>query len=426
MLYTEHFASCLEKYPECRTYLERVCAAWSRYKRLPQRIVLRLQCSAVPVEIAMLFGVASLHLTRGNVLCLIPQHLFSTGSEQEINDWIQAVHISCGMVFKPATKVKAACPIDTISQRWSLMFPDLAPLLPYLKYSSLSGQVDKTKIPAQWVVAGQIVQFLKGNQESLTVSDLGGRFCHDSKALRTGELIGMVADWLTVLDFGIDGFSFPSDNRLRRIMRAETLSRHGIVENRGAITVIVYGSLVYTKDDKKFTLIADAAIQGEAAVLTLENLDRISAFHASPTSAIITCENESPFFNLVRQRHQALILYTKGFPNGAVKTLYRCLAEAFPGLPRLHWGDTDFAGLQIAAMLHTIAPLSLWRCDLASLQQHVASLLPLDQNQSLVCRSFLDRNPQFPFFKELEFTLKNGWLEQEQYSGNEKNQAMNV
>ena len=80
-----------------------------------------------------------------------------------------------------------------------------------------------------------------------------------------------------------------------------------------------------------------------------------------------------------------------------------------------HWGDSDPAGLRIAAIMHAIYQLQLFRCDLQDLQKHKPFLIPLSQKQKDIGLHLLATTPDFPFADELMFSLENGWLEQENW-----------
>jgi hypothetical protein len=96
-----------------------------------------------------------------------------------------------------------------------------------------------------------------------------------------------------------------------------------------------------------------------------------------------------------------------------VRKLYQFLAPLAASC--CHWGDSDPAGLRIGAILHRIHPLVLWRCELASLERHQGRLLSLTGVQAKNGRTILENEANFPFIRELVFTLEHGWLEQENW-----------
>ena len=115
----------------------------------------------------------------------------------------------------------------------------------------------------------------------------------------------------------------------------------------------------------------------------------------------------------MRQKADACILFTSGFPGSAVCKIYELLAPQ--AVSCLHWGDTDPNGLHIASILNSIYPLELFRCDIETLRQHAQHLLPLSEKQQQRAALILQNNQLFPFRKELVYTLENGWLEQENW-----------
>jgi hypothetical protein len=132
---------------------------------------------------------------------------------------------------------------------------------------------------------------------------------------------------------------------------------------------------------------------------------------ATGTPRLISCENEAPFSRLIREKSTDCLLFTSGFPNSAVHKLYALLAPRARDC--LHWGDTDPNGLYIASLLFAIHPLSLYRCDLATIKRHTGHLLPLTARQRERAQTILNTMEAFPFPDELACTLASGWMEQE-------------
>lgn len=116
------------------------------------------------------------------------------------------------------------------------------------------------------------------------------------------------------------------------------------------------------------------------------------------------------------------MIYTKGFPNAAVYTLFKLITTHNPTIERFHWGDTDLAGLQIASIFNKIAPLRLWRCGLIDVMRHKDSLIKTGKDEKERIVMFMENNSDFPFREVLEFSSNNGWLEQEQYTAEVKHQ----
>ena len=124
---------------------------------------------------------------------------------------------------------------------------------------------------------------------------------------------------------------------------------------------------------------------------------------------ILTCENESPFNNLIRSPENKALIYTAGYPNSAVKRFIFLFNDKHEFL---HWGDSDPEGLEIAAILHKIKPLQLYRCGITDCQRLKSYLKPLTTRKQNRAKKMLEAG-NCPFKQALEFTLQYGWLEQE-------------
>ncbi len=409
----EHFSFYHKKFPECSTYFQLLCSAWKKYGRIPERLTLKSNTTSIDPCLVELFGRGSLNLSKIGTVSLITSRLFEHYSDEDIEQWIKNIHEVAGIAFtykKSNEQITAAN--NLAIEKWKLMFPDLTILSPLL-IPSLSKTTDE--LLKFWIAAAAIVRFLKDNSDAITVSDLGARFCSDSKALRSGELITTVADWLVFLDTGIQLNSSELDSSSRKALRQQSLELHGVVENRCAVPVAVFGPLLIYKNGQVIDHVKKMWSMGEAALLSLDNLQDVDRIEIPDTYPIYLCENESPFANLIRQNHQGIVIYTKGFPNAAVCTLYKLIASYYPEVERFHWGDTDLAGLQIASIFHTIAQLKLWRCDTADVLRYQGSLLTIDKKEQERILTFLENNPQFPFRNVLELTCNYGWLEQERF-----------
>jgi hypothetical protein len=405
-----HFTYCLDKYPQCRESLLSLCDAWKRYGRLPRRIVFRKNASSIENWLSATFGPANLHLSKSGAVSLVTEKMFQNSPEENKTRWVKGIHDAVGIPFPENLPHDTSDDFDVAIDTWKIMFPELTELTPLLSH---------TRLPVKsrfefWVKAAHLVRFLLENGDTLTLSDLGARFCNDSKALRGGELINTAADWLAFLETGLQLNDGHSDVSYRKTIRQRALESRGIVENRGSVSVTVFGPLLLEKRGRPIGHVKAFWELGEAAILSLENLDD-AEITMPPDCDLITCENESPFSNLVRCKHPGVVIYTRGFPNGAVRGLYGRLSSNYPSNRRFHWGDTDFAGLQIASIFHGIAPLRLWRCDLQTVSSMKPSLLRLDETEKEKIRRFLENNPDFVFRDLLEFTLEHGWLEQERF-----------
>ncbi len=245
-------------------------------------------------------------------------------------------------------------------------------------------------------------QFLLNNKAEISYSHLGSDFFNDSKCLRDGELFVMLSN---ILQRYLHGEVLSQEKARRK----EVFAHFGVIDNPTAIKVTLFGPLVYQKKGQIFDHVKCLGEIGECSVLTLQNLNEIEGLKVE-AKRIITCENESPFFSLTSEFTDALIIYTEGFANRAVVKLLSLLASE--GFTVNHWGDSDPEGLHIASELNQIIPITLWRCDVKELKRYKTMLKTLPYKKRVRGEKLLSKE-RFTFSEELEFTLKNGWLEQE-------------
>ena len=197
------------------------------------------------------------------------------------------------------------------------------------------------------------------------------------------------------------------------ILRESVLADYGVIENVTSSKVTLFGPMKYIKHEKIHDWPACLFEIGESATLSWDNLRDIDQIILPDNSTVVSCENETPFNQLIREHHKDLIIYTAGYPNSAVQRLIRLLADSAVKIQ--HWGDTDLDGLIIASILKKISPLKLWRCNIDELLKQKERLLRLTTSQKARAEKYLADHPDFPFMDELQFTLQHGWLEQESW-----------
>ncbi|MDX9978706.1 MAG: DUF2399 domain-containing protein [Lentisphaeria bacterium] len=264
-----------------------------------------------------------------------------------------------------------------------------------------AGPDEARGILAEWSALAEAVVFLQSSRRHVGLSELGARFLNDSKALRSGRLRALLCRWLeAVADEG------EGDD-------AGVLARFGVADNPTSIKVTLFGPLRYRWQDREMDWPRQLHAAGESATLSLDNLDAIAAADFADHDTVVTCENETPFNRLIREKCGFPVIYTAGFPNAAVRSLIRNLP---PDTRLLHWGDSDLAGYRIAHILSRLRPLALWRCSLADLERHRQALKPVSETERDAILRFLESTPGFPFAAELRFTAEHGWLEQESWS----------
>jgi hypothetical protein len=403
-------AGLLDKYPQLRPYLQKICDRCRRRATLSGTMKLVRADRKIIAGLQEFFGLAPLTISANGEVRISFDRFFQGMAPGTREEWINALHLALGLTRENYAADQARLEDTTarIRKRLEIAYPDLPGLAQAVGGSDRLGRLvadSGENIQQELFQAAEVIRFLKQNSEPVTFSELGARFCRDSKALRDTELVKMIASWLEILD-GEQGASWQEQT---------VWGRYHVVRDRLAVSATVCGPLLYEKNGKVYDWIYRLWQTGEPATLSWQNITGIEKMYQTGVVAekfpLVTCENEAPFGRLVRERHPAVLLYTCGFPNDAVLTIYRLLAPEATN--RLHWGDSDLAGLRIAAILHKAHPLRLWRCDLKTLQAHKSRLLPLLSGQKQQISDFLSRHPDFPFAAELKFTRENGWLEQE-------------
>ena len=357
------------------------------------------------------FGLNPLRVNGKEEVRLSFDRLLENGPEEQ---WLEKVSDHLGYSLKLLVKKDASEPVKTLLSRISLAFPNLVPLVSSLREDCTSLErmfVRKGEEAAgkQCFQAAATVNFLLNSCGPTTISELGARFCNDSKVLRQGELRSLVVQWLRLCSM---------DSQLLE-QEEDLWASYNVLSDRLTVNGVLYGPVIYEKNGKTFDWIYQLYLQGEPATINWSNIRDIDRMfwkeQKNTPTVLICCENEAPFSRLIRQEKNQGLLYTGGFPGSAVQRLYRLLAPQAASC--YHWGDSDPAGLRIAAIMHSLHPLQLYRCDLAVLQCHKHCLLSLSQKQQNAAQHLLASQPDFPFTEELLFTLENGWLEQESWQG---------
>ncbi len=363
----------------------------------------------MPIE--NFFGLAPLTFTAKNEIKLSFERLMSGKNKTDIDAWLARIYQLADRK-RPAPVSLHDDAATLLLNQLQLNFPRLEPIHSFLSHNKepLGRKLAQhsSQMRELYFTTGTIVDFLLNNDKEITLSELGARFCANSKKLRQGEQKKMVAQWL-------------------RLLRPNLSAKEGIweeflvIRDRLTITALIFAPLIYSKDGREYDWINQLYLAGEPAVASWFHLEGITSCRLVEENrekdTLLTCENEAPFSQLLREKTDNILLFTSGFPNRAVRRLYQLLAPLASNCR--HWGDSDPAGLRIAAILHSIHPLKLWRCDLATLQLHKAKLLPLARNQASAASTILSTDPNFPFASELAYTLKHGWLEQESWLPND-------
>lgn len=400
----------LARYPELTPHLGRLCDVWDRQGAPPGRLGLG-QGLARHGELAALhtlFG-SAVHVSHSGGASLNVSAFLGCFADREAEAWAEALYRALGRPRRDhvAERLRASQDFEALLADWRQEFPAAAGAAAILQARAGFWQRRLLESPvatvrAHWWAWGRALAFLTLRSESLGLADLGARFFGGSKALRSGELRRLLVAGLAVLD----------DADVEDGEPAALLRRFGICDNPTALKVTVFGPLRLRKHGRWLDWVGQLHALGESATLSLANLDGVDAVDTVTGTGVYTCENETPFCRLVRERLPGTLVYTEGYPNTAVRRLLQLLPS---GATICHWGDSDLDGLRIAAILAQDRPLQLWRCGLADLERQREFLVPFADDQRRRARHWLQTHPEFRFRAELEFSLAHGWLEQESW-----------
>lgn len=401
----------LARHPELLPYLRRLCDLWDRQGTPPARLSLGQGLSRHGDLAALhaLFGNA-VRVSRSGGASLDVRAFLGRFADGAAEAWADALYRVMGRSRRDRAgeRLQAGQEFDGLLAAWRQEFPAAAEAAPVIAARAelwqrrlLQGSADAVR--AQWWPWGQALTFLTSRPEPLGLAELGAWFYGSSKALRVGEARRLLAAGLAALE----------DIDEEQVEPGEILRRCGICDNATALKVTVFGPLRLRKRGCWLDWVEQLHALGESATLSLGNLDGVDAVDIPTDETVVhTCENETPFCRLVRERFPGVLVYTEGYPNAAIHRLLQLLP---PGVALHHWGDSDLDGLRIATILAEDRPLKLWRCGRADLERQRERLVPLNDEQHQRARHWLQTHPEFHFRAELEFTLAHGWLEQESW-----------
>lgn len=399
--YTATVRKMLEKNPELELPLKKALKALSRQKDcVPHQITLCRAGESDLFSLNSLFSPSAIR-RRNDKIIFLPDRMNDT---VKLRDWLTAVSEVIGTEAKAEEFDGKA---DLLLGQLEMLFPRLSDSVTLLQENRCAvrnriSEAGAEKAFDYYQLILKTVSFLKDNDAVMSPADLGARICGDSKMFKRGSAI-----WNTTSKLLAEELCGNPET---------VMGECGITENPTSLTVTVFGPFVCYRGNEAFDWIRCLWALGEAATLNagnLEHIDRIGLEAEKPLQ-LISSENESPFNQMMRAHNPTALIYTAGFPNSAVKRFLSLIPE---DMDYLHWGDTDPEGLLIASILNCIKPLKLYRCNIEDCTRLSHCLRHLDEKKLKRGRKLLESS-DFTFKKELEFTLENGWLEQEAWLGN--------
>jgi len=393
---TNPLISLLEQVPGLETYLRRIAMKWAKGLPLPARMTLGPEPKEPAVRNALdrIFG-GRLFYNSGKLTAEIPEALR--------NDTILEPLANVLGIKRKVDKSSAAN-LPVIFQRLRLMSPELHAVHAWLRTSPEIERLLKDR-PEQEQFLQKVIEtanLLRTCERPVTLSRLGSTFFNDSKVLRSGTPRKLLGGIMNALAGTVDT---PENRDI-------ALQQFNVIDNPVTTQITLFGPVTLLRNGEREAWVADRFAQGEPVTLNSCNLQGVDAVELPAAySTVITSENAAPFHELVTEPHTAIIVYTAGYPNAEVRRMLLLLAQA--GARCLHWGDTDPDGLRIAAIISQIIPTTLYRCGVPDMKQNAKRLKHLDAAQKTRAAQMLAELPHFPFRAELEFSVTNGWLEQE-------------
>ena len=390
----EYWKEQIEKTPEIRPWLERLARLAVKGSRLPAEVTL----GEVPQErrvrdaLINLFG-RTCREVQGRLKVRLDE------SQRDPVRWsplaiVLDIHAE---TFMSDAEREAHC--TSVFRKLLLQYPNETSLIEAAKNDDVVQRFvrfNAESLDALFALFDAI-HFLRTNCSSITLSALGARVFHYSKALRSGPFRQQLEQLLAL------------DSDMPEATPRDLLSLYNIIDNPYTTHVVVFAPFAYcTTEGTWLEWPAQLFQRGEAAVLSWETVRTMKAIRLTAScTALVTSENAAPFHRLVEQKTPSL--YTEGYPNLAVKTLLRHFSDE--GLTAQHWGDTDLDGYRIADQVAHCITMTFY-----AVPPHAAlSPISLDNQQHTRLESFITRHPDFPYLQQLRHTLLHGWIEQEQF-----------
>ncbi|NOQ46806.1 MAG: hypothetical protein GQ559_09075, partial [Desulfobulbaceae bacterium] len=261
------------------------------------------EAERLPIE--SFFGLAPLTHTGKNEIKLSFDRLLSGKNETEIDDWLERIYQLADRK-RPAPISLDDDAAALLLEQLKLNFPRLGSVHFFLSHNREPlgrklRQHSSSRIRELYFTAGTLVNFLQSNEKEITLSELGARFCANSKKLRQGELKKMVAQWLRLLRPDL-----PEEE--------EVWEEFLVIRDRLTITALIFAPLIYNKNGREYDWINQLYLAGEPALVSWFHLEGITSCRLAGINSakvtLITCENEAPFSQMLREKIDNVLLFT--------------------------------------------------------------------------------------------------------------------
>lgn len=390
----EYWKEQIEKAPEIRPWLERLARLALKGARLPVEVTL----GEVPQErelrdtLTNLFG-RSCRDVQGRLKVRLDD------AQRDPSRWLPLATILGLQAPTLPADVEREALCTSVFRKLQLQYPDEASLIEAAWKDDTVQRFVRFNAEAldRLFALFEVIRFLRTTRSSITLSELGARILNDSKSLRAGACRQQLEQLLRL------------DSDMPETTSAELLDLYGIIDNPYTTHVVVFVPFAYCTTKGDWLEWPTQLFQrGEAAILSWEAVRTIKAVRlTAPCATLVTSENAAPFHRLVERGIPSL--YTEGYPNLAVKTLLRHLAQR--GVDAHHWGDTDLDGYRIAEQIARCIPMQFHTNGTHAPLKPI----PLNPQQRARLEAFVANHPDFPYLQELNETLRHGWIEQEQF-----------
>ena len=396
MMTKERIAAAVDRTPEVKPVLARLAKRAASGKVLPETFSASGLSYAAQRELEGTLGVVGKRTADGRVSFPLSDGL------RDPPAWCEALEY-----FGIDLHEASIDDNEDVFERLKLLVPDSDWYVDRIASSEeVRRFVSRLENRHDWLILakGVLERLLGGRFPITTLSQLGSDWFGDSKKIRSGTLRRqLVAIYGAILNMSPDDES-------------TLLGGLGIAANPYTSCVTFCAPLTFKIDDETFDFPLKLYEKRMACQLPLETVLKFTeASWYGSTREITTCENASPFLDLVKGGVPCV--YTEGYPNMAVKCLLRHLA-AFK-LKCTHDGDADLDGFRIAKEVSDCIHVAYSRPVKAlywAQRSKTPIGIPLTAEQRKRAEAFLAKDPGGHIATSVSEMLAWGrWIEQESF-----------